>query len=186
MNVKQFVEDRLHLTKGKLSGIGAIQFAIFIVLIALASMVIYFVITGFTQDNTRIAFAIVVLSAVFSAVSAISNFSQTVHMILQREAEERPYLVPYFEKIDDKKAAFIIENVGRTPALSVKLAVVGKDPNNSPFPFPFNQEIPVIAPASPLLAMAYEYEINYELEMVLKLEYYSSEGKNSRACGTCN
>ena len=98
-------------------------------------------------------------------------------MILQREAEERPYLVPYFEKIDDKKAAFIIENVGRTPALSVKLAVVGKDPNNSPFPFPFNQEIPVIAPASPLLAMAYEYEINYELEMVLKLEYYSSEGK---------
>ena len=64
MNVKQFVEDRLHLTKGKLSGIGAIQFAIFIVLIALASMVIYFVITGFTQDNTRIAFAIVVLLAV--------------------------------------------------------------------------------------------------------------------------
>ena len=79
----------------------------------------WFLSDGFSPEKERVAIGIAVVSAFFSAISAMSSLIQAVETQKQRENLERPYITAYFDGSSSGALYFFIENSGNSPALDV-------------------------------------------------------------------
>lgn len=73
---------------------------------------------SFDEKTTTIIAAI---SIFFAAVSAFANLLQAVETRKQREDQERPYVIAYFEASSNGAFYFVVENVGNSPAYDMKI-----------------------------------------------------------------
>jgi hypothetical protein len=93
---------------------------IVVLLFAVAVILIWFLITGFSQSQSIIAIGIAAVSAFFAAISSIAALLQAVETQKQREYQERPYVIAYFDGTNRGAMYFVIENKGNSPAVDVK------------------------------------------------------------------
>ncbi len=64
---------------------------------------------------------IATISIFFAAVSSFASLLQAVEAQRQREDQERPYVIAYFEASSNGAFYFVIENVGNSPAYDLKI-----------------------------------------------------------------
>ena len=91
-----------------------------ILLFGAVIVLIWVLVSGvsFNEQTTTILAAI---SIFFAAVSAFANLLQAVDVRRQREEQERPYIIAYFEAANNGAFYFVIENVGNSPAYDLKI-----------------------------------------------------------------
>lgn len=87
-------------------------------LFALGALIL-FLVSGFVPISVEVSIGIAMISALFSAVSAFANLLQAVEVQKQRESQERPYVIAYFDAESNGVIYFVIENSGNSPALNV-------------------------------------------------------------------
>ncbi len=85
--------------------------AIFLIWVLIAGV-------SFDEKTTTI---IATISIFFAAVSAFASLLQAVEAQRQREDQERPYVVVYFEASNNGAFYFVIENVGNSPAYDLRM-----------------------------------------------------------------
>ncbi len=90
-----------------------------VLLFAVGVLFIWFLITGFSQSQAIIAIGVAAISAFFAAVSSIAALMQAVEAQRQRENQERPYVIAYFDGTNRGAMLFVIENKGNSPAVDV-------------------------------------------------------------------
>ena len=81
---------------------------------------IWVLITGISFDE-KTTTIIATISIFFAAVSAFASLLQAVEAQRQREDQERPYIIAYFEAANNGAFYFVIENVGNSPAYELKI-----------------------------------------------------------------
>jgi multidrug efflux pump subunit AcrB len=86
---------------------------------ALGALIISFLVSGFVPTSVELSIGIAAISALFSAISAFANLLQAVEVQKQRESQERPYVIAYFDAESNGVIDFVIENSGNSPALNV-------------------------------------------------------------------
>lgn len=67
------------------------------------------------------AYFIAIGTAFFSLVSALANLIQASEAQKQRESSERPYVIAFFDGTSNGAMAFIVRNVGNSPAIGVQI-----------------------------------------------------------------
>lgn len=89
-------------------------------LFGIAIFLIWALMSGvsFNEKTTTI---IATISIFFAAVSAFASLLQAVVAQKQKEDQERPYIVAYFEAANNGAFYFVIENVGNSPAYDLKM-----------------------------------------------------------------
>lgn len=73
---------------------------------------------SFSEKTTT---TIAAISIFFAAVSAFANLLQAVEVQKQREEQERPYIIVYFEASNSGAFYCVIENVGNSPAYDLRI-----------------------------------------------------------------
>jgi hypothetical protein len=96
-------------------------FLIAILLFGFGIFLIWFLTVGQSNNLNQVAFGVAAISAFFAAVSAIATLLQAVEIQRQREAQERPYIIAYFEGTTNGAICFTIENVGNSPAYDLEI-----------------------------------------------------------------
>ena len=71
--------------------------------------------------NDKTTTIIATVSIFFAAVSAFANLLQAVEVQRQRESQERPYIIVYFEANNNGAFYCVVENVGNSPAMDLKI-----------------------------------------------------------------
>lgn len=71
--------------------------------------------------NDKTTTIIAAISIFFAAVSAFANLLQAVEVQRQREDQERPYIIVYFEATNNGAFYCVIENVGNSPAYDLRI-----------------------------------------------------------------
>jgi len=71
--------------------------------------------------NDKTTTLIATISIFFAAVSAFANLLQAVEVQKQREDQERPYIIVYFEATNNGAFYCVIENVGNSPAYDLRI-----------------------------------------------------------------
>jgi hypothetical protein len=87
------------------------------------ALIIGLVFLGRSYDTNQIIVAIAAIAAAFAGASAFANLLQAVEVQKEREAQERPFIVAYFEGASSGSINFVIQNLGNSPALNVKLKI---------------------------------------------------------------
>ena len=90
-----------------------------VLLFGVAVLLVWLLVTGFSQTNIVLSLGIAALSAFFAAISSIASLLQAVEIQRQREAQERPYVTVYFDASNRGFMFFIIQNSGNSPAVDV-------------------------------------------------------------------
>ena len=85
-------------------------FFVTVLLFAVAILLFWFIIAGFSPDNERITIGIAAITAFLAATSAIATLLQTVEVQKQRENLERPYVIAFFDGTSSGGIYFVIEN----------------------------------------------------------------------------
>jgi hypothetical protein len=88
-------------------------------LLAVAVLIIWFAVTGFSQSATLVTIGIAAISALFASISAFANLLQAAELQSQREKTERPYVNAYFEGESSGMLCFFVQNTGNSPALDL-------------------------------------------------------------------
>lgn len=88
-------------------------------LFAACVVIIWLLATRSSQSDTGVVIGIAAISAVFGAVSAFATLLQGVEIQRQRENQERPYVLAYFNPANNGALYFVIENFGNAPALDI-------------------------------------------------------------------
>ena len=88
-------------------------------LFAFGALIIWFLVADFLPIAVEVSIGIAMISALFSAISAFANLLQAVEVQKQRESQERPYVIAYFDAESNGVIYFVIENSGNSPALNV-------------------------------------------------------------------
>jgi len=94
-------------------------FAISVLLLAVSALFTWFLVTGFSESQTIITIGIAAISAVFAAISSIAGLMQATEAQRQRENQERPYIVGFFDGTNRGFLYFEIQNAGNSPAVDV-------------------------------------------------------------------
>jgi hypothetical protein len=89
-----------------------------VLVLALTIAIIYFIVTGFSQSDSRIAIGIAVISTFLAAISSIASLIQATESQRIREDQTRPYVLAYFDT-KESVITFVIENIGNSPAINV-------------------------------------------------------------------
>ena len=95
------------------------SFFVAILFLGVAVLLLWFLNNAYTQTNTSVAIAIAAISAFFAAVSSVASLLQAVEIQRQRENQERPYVIVYFDATNRGGMYFIVENSGNSPAVDV-------------------------------------------------------------------
>ncbi len=92
---------------------------IVILLLAVAVLLVWFISVGFSPNTEHVLIGIAAISAMLSMISAFANLLQAVEVQKQRQSEERPYVIAYFDGASNGAIYFVIENSGNSPAINV-------------------------------------------------------------------
>lgn len=74
-----------------------------------------------SQSQTQVTIAIAAISAFFASVSSVASMMQAREAQLQRENQERPYIVVFFDASGRGGVYFEILNAGNSPAVNLTL-----------------------------------------------------------------
>lgn len=85
-----------------------------------AAFLIWILVAGISF-NDKTTTIIATISIFFAAVSAFANLLQAVEVQRQRESQERPYIIVYFEATNNGAFYCVIENVGNSPAYDLRI-----------------------------------------------------------------
>jgi len=89
-------------------------------LLGIVAIFILFFTSGQPRSIEQVAVGIAAISAFFSSISAIASLSQAAEIQKQREDQERPYIITYFDATNNGALYFVIENNGNSPAYDIK------------------------------------------------------------------
>lgn len=89
------------------------------VFFGILALVILIVLNGPLANPTQLAIGLAGVSAVFAAVSAYGSLAQAVSVERQRQSQERPYVIAYFDSASNGAVYFVVENRGNSPACNV-------------------------------------------------------------------
>ena len=92
-----------------------------LLLIAAATLLIWFLASGFSANAATASIGIAAISALFAAISSIASLLQAVEAQKQRESQERPYVITDFDAGSNRLIYFVIQNSGNSPALNTKI-----------------------------------------------------------------
>lgn len=92
-----------------------------VLLIAIAAVFVWLIVSGFSSDAVIISIGIAALSALFSAISSFAGLLEAVETQRQRENQERPYVIAFFDGASSGAVYFVVENCGNSPALNITL-----------------------------------------------------------------
>jgi len=81
---------------------------------------IWVLISGTPLDETTTTI-LATISIFFAAISAFASLLQAVEAQRQREDQERPYVIAYFESSSNGAFYFVIENAGNSPAYDLAI-----------------------------------------------------------------
>lgn len=90
-------------------------------LIAIGILLVWSIVTSFSQTDTRVSIGIATVSAFLAAVSAIATLMSAVEMQKQRESQERPYVVAHLDGASSGLICVFVENFGNSPAQNVTI-----------------------------------------------------------------
>ncbi len=88
-------------------------------LVAVGALLIWFLVAGSSPTTANASIGIAAISIMLAAISSIANLLQAVEVQKQREGQERPYVIAYFDGTSDGLVFFVVENFGNSPALNV-------------------------------------------------------------------
>lgn len=94
-------------------------FVIAVLLLAVCVLFTWFLVTGFSESQATITIGIATVAAVFAAISSIAGLMQATEAQRQRENQERPYIVGYFDGTNRGGLYLVIQNAGNSPAVDV-------------------------------------------------------------------
>lgn len=92
-----------------------------ILLISTCTLMFWFIATGFSQTESRLALGIAAVTTFFAAISSIANLLSAVEIQRQRENQERPFILAYFDIENSGVICFKIQNFGNSPAMNIKV-----------------------------------------------------------------
>ena len=95
-----------------------------VLIFAVAVLFLWFLVTGFSQSQVVISIGIAAISAFFAAISSIASLLQAVEIQRQRENQERPYVITYFDGTNRGGMYIVIENRGNSPAINVSFEFI--------------------------------------------------------------
>lgn len=149
-----------------------------------AIVVIWVLITGVTIDE-KATVIIAAISIFFAAISAFASLLQVVEAQRQREDNERPNVISYFEASNNGAFYFVIENIGNSPSYDLKIQFTpspidyaGRSINDISL---FKNPITFLPPSKPIRqivgATFLFFENNKETNFHNMLNYKSVTGK---------
>lgn len=94
-------------------------FVIAVLLLAVSVLFTWFLVTGFSESQATISIGIAAVSAVFAAISSIAGLMQATEAQRQRENQERPYIIAFFDATNRGISYLEIQNAGNSPAVDV-------------------------------------------------------------------
>lgn len=94
-------------------------FIVIALLVAVGALLIWFLIAGTSPATANVSIGIAAVSVMLAAISAIANLLQAVEVQKQREGQERPYVIAYFDGASTGLVYFVVENLGNSPAFNV-------------------------------------------------------------------
>lgn len=92
-----------------------------VLLLGLIVCIIWILSASLSNPQDSVPIGIAAISAVFAAFSAVASLVQAVEIQRQREGQERPYIISYFDPQSSGMIDFVIENCGNSPALDVQI-----------------------------------------------------------------
>jgi hypothetical protein len=95
-------------------------YVVVILLLAVFALFTWFLRTGFSQSQATFTIGIAAVSALFAAISSIAGLMQATEVQRQRENQERPYIIAFFEATNRGGFYLEIQNAGNSPAINVR------------------------------------------------------------------
>jgi len=92
------------------------------VLLFTTGLLVWFSVSGYSSNAQQASLGIAVAGILLAAISSVGSFMQAVETRKQREQQERPYVLAYFDGDSSGAIYFIIENAGNSPALGVHVS----------------------------------------------------------------
>ena len=92
-----------------------------VLLFAVGTLLVFYLVAGFIPTREWVAIGISTIAVFFAAISAIANLLQAVETQKQRESQERPYIIAYFEGMSSGVICFVVKNAGNSPAKNITL-----------------------------------------------------------------
>jgi len=89
--------------------------------IAIAVALIWLLVVSVPFNVVVVSIGIAAVSAVFAAISAIASLVQAAEVQKQRESQEQPYVISYFDGANSGAICFVIENCGNSPAKNISI-----------------------------------------------------------------
>lgn len=149
-----------------------------------AIVFIWVLITGVTIDE-KATVIIAAISIFFAAISAFASLLQVVEAQRQREDNERPNVISYFEAGSNGAFYFVIENIGNSPSYDLTIQF-----NPSPIDYAgrllndislFKNPITFLPPSKPIRQIVGAtfsfFENNKHTNFHTRLNYKSVAGK---------
>lgn len=91
------------------------------VVLVIFGVLTWIVFVGSSRNDTWVAIGLAALASLFAAVSAVASLVQAFEAQKQREMNERPYVMLYFDGAYGGFLYLVITNVGNAPAVDVKV-----------------------------------------------------------------
>lgn len=153
--------------------------------LALVVLLVWFLVLGVSRESNLAAVAISVVATFFASISALANLILAAEARSQRQKEERPQILAYFEGRGTGTINFAFENIGNAPAKDLtfdfdpapidhagrKLDSISLFANPITF-FPPDQKIRQIVDSGPRF-----FENGNPTEFEVTARYYSVSGK---------